>query len=264
MSKSYSVVKVQLSSKKSLGFLLIIALITAGSLTACKPNVPATNEALEIQASAEISENAASSSPVSSVQSASPLANVMAAFISTTPTAWNAFDHVADIKWRDASAVLRAGKNDKKGVLVRNGTLLLQGFGEIPVPDGKVGAAAGIKNENEGLSALSLSGSDTEVETIAISKFRPNDNYAEVISRQFSNDVTLTLIAKNCANEYSRSAGNNGNYQFFRLNFSNNRAVYMEGSVDKDGGNSGPGYTAYIFYRTEPIDRIKQMSCQQI
>jgi hypothetical protein len=264
MNKSYSVGKIQLSSKKNQLNSLMLALIIAASLSACKPNAAVTNEAQETKALTDASVSSASPSPASLVQTTTPLANVMATFASSTPAAWNVFDHVADIKWRDPAPVANAEQNEQSDAHTRSGNLLLLGFGEKAVPDGKVGAAAGIKNENEGLSGLTLNGSETEVETIVIRKFHPQDNYVEVISRQFPDDTKMTLIADNCVNEYSRTEENDHNNKFFRLDLSKSSSVYMEGSVDKDGGNSGPGYTNYIFYRVKPTDRMKHMSCHQI
>jgi hypothetical protein len=259
MSSGFLCINSFSGNKKRLLRSLILVFMTSICTVACKPEASVGNEVLEPKNTADIAVSPVVRSVESSVQSSTPLANVMSAFTSEKPATWSAFDKVSGVNWRDDSPSV-----SDSGQVSKMGTVLLLGFDQVAMPDGKVGVEAGVKNENEGLSGLTFTGTDKQVETIAVRKFRVDEKYAEVIARQFSTDTKVTLMADSCADEYNPKAANERNNTFFKLDLSPGNTLYVEAAVDKDGGNSGPGYTNYIFYQVEPIERIKLMNCHQL
>lgn len=192
----------------------------------------------------------------------SPLRNLLSVFASHDPAAWGSFDHVPGVQWRDAKPLDNPDANSPDTSHYRSGNLLLTGFGTVDVPDGKTGAEAGTKKDNEGNVGVTLNGDATNVQSIALLKFYPSDNYAPIIQHQLDGADTVTPIADHCALDYGTTAANTQKNAFYQIKLGT-ASVYAEAYVDEAGDNPGPGTTTFVFYRSKPTQRIAAMRCTE-
>ena len=66
-----------------------------------------------------------------------------------------AFDNLPGVHWRDAKPLGNPDSHSSETTHTRSGSTLLTGFGDVDVPDGKVGEEAGIKRTMKATSASS-------------------------------------------------------------------------------------------------------------
>lgn len=189
------------------------------------------------------------------------LSELLALFATGNGKRWQSYDGIAGVAWRDAQPIETPEVVDPDARFSRSGTLMLAGFGETDLPDGKVGADAGVRRGNEGESGVTLSGSADQVNEIAIVKFYPSDNYEEILRNQFAAGATFALEADRCALDFGTSAENTGKNSFYRIDMGAATLAHVEAFVDEDAGPSGPGATTFVFYRTRPEQRIAAMQC---
>jgi len=194
----------------------------------------------------------------------SPLQSLLDVFASHESTGWSAFDAISGVQWRDPKPLDNPDANEPSASHYRSGNLLLSGFGEVDVPDGKVGAEAGTKKDNEGNVGITLNGDADNVQSIALLKFYPSEHYQDIIQRQLSSEATIKSIADACALDYGTTAENTQKNAFYEIRLGANATpVYAEAYVDDDGGNQGPGTTTFTFYRSKPTQRIAAMHCKE-
>lgn len=204
---------------------------------------------------------ATSANKIHAASSLQSLLNVLA-----TPNAatWSAFETVPGVHWRDSaprSGLHVAGPNMPRH---RIGTLLLTGFGEVDVPDGKLGAEAGIRKDNEGNVGVTLNGDAIGVRSVALIKFYPSKNYEEIIQNQLNGSVTIKVIANMCELDYGTTASNTQMNTFYQIDLGPRFVpIFAEVYVDEAGGNQGPGYTYFEFYRDKPQQRMTAMHCNE-
>lgn len=200
--------------------------------------------------------------PAQGVRAVSPLQNILNVFASQDAASWPSFDTVPGVRWRDAKPLANPDATSIDESLYRSGNLLLSGFGEVDVPDGSVGAEAGIRKDNEGDVGVTLNGNASSVQSIALLKFYPSENYAHIIQQQLSAGATVQPISGQCALDYGTTAANTQKNTFYQVAFGAVVPIYIEAYVDEDGGNLGPGSTTFVLYRNEPIQRIAAMRCK--
>lgn len=171
--------------------------------------------------------------------------------------AWDTFDKVSGLSWRDPQPVA-----SNEGYQ-RTGNILLVGFAVVRVPNGKVGVDADSIEDNEGNSGITLSGNVTEVHSLAVMKFYPSENYKDIIKQQLLAEDQLTLVADQCASGGAESDGISQKNMFYQIKLSTNQTLFLEAFVDEEGSKYSPGTTTFIFYRDKPIKRIAEMQCRE-
>ncbi|MGI0504015.1 hypothetical protein ABY44_13210 [Burkholderia sp. ZZQ-2] len=193
-----------------------------------------------------------------------PLQALLGVFGGVKPATWPAFDSVTGVHWDDAGPLVNPDTNAREATRYRGGSLLLAGFGEVDVPDGKVGESAGVKKDNEGHVGVVLNGNATAVLSIVLRKFYPNDDTHDILLRQFGRGAAVKRIAGSCARDYGTTAPNTQKNVFYRVSIANAAVpVFAETYVDEDGGKHGPGATTFVFYRNRPDQRITSMRCKR-
>lgn len=227
-------------------------------LNACERAAPPTSPAV-----ASASATSASATPAPVKATASPLQALLSVFGGQTAAAWSAFNTVPGVHWDDPKPLDNPDSKSPEATHYRGGNMLLSGFAEVDVPDGKVGAEAGVKKDNEGHVGVVLNGSATTVLSIVLQKFYPSDNAQSILQRQFGSDATVKPVAGNCTLDYGTAAANTQKNAFYQISIANVTVpVFAETYVDEDGGSQGPGMTNFVFYRTKPDRRITIMQCQ--
>jgi hypothetical protein len=192
------------------------------------------------------------------------LNELLALFATESGVRWQSYDGIAGVAWQDARPVETPEVSDPGARYSRSGTLTLVGFGEIDLPDGKVGADAGVRRGNEGESGVTLSGDAERVNEIAVVKFYPSDDYEEILRQQFVAGTTLVPEAGRCAFDFGTKAENTRKNSFYRIEVGAATLAHVEAFVEEDAGPSGPGSTYFVFYRTKPQQRITAMQCHAI
>ena len=173
---------------------------------------------------------------------ASPLQTLLGIFGAAKPATWPAFDNLPGVHWRDAKPLGNPDSHSSETTHTRSGSTLLTGFGDVDVPDGKVGEEAGIKTDNEGHVGVVLNGNATTVLSIALRKFYPSDDTQDILLRQLGRRATVKRIAGRCALDYGTTAPNTQNNVFFRVTIASAAVpVFAETYVDEEGGNQGRG-----------------------
>lgn len=241
------------------------ALMLATSLVVgCSPAPDKTPDAAAAPSTATPAPSAAA--PAADAQQGkqqmSPLESVLDLLLTKDGAMWSAFDRAAGVQWRDPAPQDNPDSNAPDNARYRSGTLLLSGFGMVEVPDGKVGAEAGTRQANEGEVGVTLNGDADTVHSVSLLKFYANEDYQQVLQRQFGPGAVIAPIAGQCEFDYGTSAENTQANQFFKLSLTGAKIVYAEGSVD-DGGNQGPGTTTFEFTPLRPTQKIASMRCKE-
>ncbi|MFC4765257.1 hypothetical protein [Dyella koreensis] len=194
----------------------------------------------------------------------SPLQTLLGVFAAHDASGWPAFDAVPGVQWRDPKPLDNPDATGPDMSHYRGGNLLLSGFGEVDVPDGKVGADAGTKKDNEGNVGVTLNGDAANVHSIALVKFYPSDNYQEIIQHQLSGGTTIKPVGGACELDFGTTAANTQKNAFFQITLgAGSTPIYAEGYVDEEDGNQGPGATTFVFYRSKPAQRMAAMRCKE-
>lgn len=194
----------------------------------------------------------------------SPLQNLLGVFAAAHASSWSAFDAVAGFQWRDAKPLDNPDATGPDMSHYRSGNLLLAGFGMVDVPDGKVGAEAGTRQDNEGNVGVTLNGDDATVQSIALVKFYPSENYQEILQHQLSGGASVASIGGSCELDFGTTAANTQKNAFYQITLGAGTApVFAEAYIDEDGGNQGPGSTTFVFYRSKPAQRMAAMRCKE-
>lgn len=231
------------------------------SLSACEPAAPPASPATP--PATPTSATSAPNVPEQAKTAASSLQMLLSVFGGQTAAAWSAFDNAPGVHWGDPKPQNNPDTVSPDATHYRGGDMLLAGFGEVDVPDGKVGAQAGVKKDNEGHVGVVLHGNATTVLSIVLQKFYPSDDTKSILQRQFGNDATVKPIAGDCALDDGTSAANTQKNAFYEVSIAKVAVpVFAETYVDEDGGNQGPGWANFIFYRTKPQQRIANMQCK--
>ncbi|WP_198088260.1 hypothetical protein [Variovorax sp. E3] len=243
----------------SIGLRALPVCALLACLGACEPAVLPASPTV-----APAVKTSASSPPSASVRvDGSSLQSLLGVFGGQAAAPWSAFDSVPGVRWSDAKPLNNPDTVSPDAAHYRGGDMLLAGFGEVDVPDGKVGAQAGVRKDNEGHVGVVLHGNVSEVLSIALQKFYPSDDTQGILWRQLGNDAMVRPIAASCALDDGTSAPNTQKNVFYELGIPGiAMPVFAETYVDEDGGNQGPGVTNFVFYRSKPWQRIEGMQCK--
>lgn len=176
---------------------------------------------------------------------------------------WSVFDNASGVQWRDPAPQDNPDSNSPLNALYRSGTLLLNGFGIVEVPDGKSGAEAGVRKANEGEVGVTLNGDAGRVHSVSLVKFFASDDYQAILQKQLGQGASIEPIAGQCEFDYGTTSENSQGNQFFALKLIGTKIVYAEIYVD-DGGNQGPGTTTFDFTLDKPAQKIAAMRCKEL
>ncbi|MGN6152727.1 MAG: hypothetical protein ACTHOH_12090, partial [Lysobacteraceae bacterium] len=186
---------------------------------------------------------------------------LLALYVTDAGAQWRAYDGLAAAHWNDPAPVENDAVADPALRFSRRGHMLLAGFGEAALPDGHAGADAGARMGNEGEAGLTLNGDADRVNEVAIVKFYPSDDYAQVLAAQLPS-AAVAPVADQCTLDAYGSENVQKN-AFYRIDLGGERAVFVEAFVDEDGGPAGPGSTTFVFTRDKPAARIASMRCRE-
>ncbi|MEQ1512420.1 MAG: hypothetical protein ABL934_07045 [Lysobacteraceae bacterium] len=241
----------------------MLALLAVLALAACKAGqkAPPVERASEPEAAAPTRGGQGSAQGEHRM---TVLNELLALFATEDGARWQSYDGIAGVAWGDAQPIETPEVADPAARFSRSGTLTLAGFGDTDLPDGKVGADAGVRRGNEGESGVTLSGDANRVNEVAIVKFYPGDDYEDILRQQFAADATLVAEADRCALNFGTQAENTGKNKFYRIEIGAATLAHVEAFVDEDAGPSGPGSTTFVFYRTKPEQRIAAMQCRAV
>jgi hypothetical protein len=241
----------------------VLALFGVLSIAACKAGQqePSKPRASVPEAAARVDGDESS---VQGEKRMTVLNELLALFATESGASWQSYDGIAGVVWRDTLPIETPEVVDAGARFSRSGTLTLAGFGETDLPDGKVGADAGVRRGNEGESGVTLSGDADRVNEVAVVKFYPSDDYTDILQRQFAAGATLVPEADRCAFDFGTSAENTGKNRFYRIETGAATLAHVEAFVEEDAGPSGPGSTTFVFYRTKPEQRIAAMQCHTV
>jgi hypothetical protein len=223
------------------------------ALAACRPSPEAVSSA-----SRDTSEGGASTAarkPDQGKNRMSALNGLLLVFAGDAGTAWSAYDHVAEVQWRQAEPVETPEVADPDLRFSRSGRLRLAGFGEVDLPDGETGVDAGLSRGNEGDSGVTLNGSADRVNEIAVVKFYPSDDYPAVLRGQFPDAAKIVLEA-DCPDD-----DDGQQTRFYRIDLDGATFAHVEAFVDQD---AGPGSTTFVFTRSRPERRIAELKCREV
>ncbi|WP_243391201.1 hypothetical protein [Xanthomonas prunicola] len=173
---------------------------------------------------------------------------------------WASFDAVPGLQWRDASPKVNSDSTDPQNAQYRSGTLLLDGFGAVDVPDGQ-GAEVAPKQANEGESGITLNGDAHSVHSIAVKKFYVSPEYAEVLKRQLPAATSVRLIADKCGGD-DDGGPDSLQTKFYAIGLDAGEA-FVEAYLDDGTETRGPGSTTFVFTKTKPQKRIQALQCKE-
>ncbi|MFL7996850.1 hypothetical protein [Xanthomonas vasicola] len=241
----------------ALGFLMLVA--CRQDATSAKGNEGVKAGHRDIQkGGAESSHRTENSEGVTRVTS---LYQVVSLLFVNNGASWSSFDSTPGVKWREASPQPNPDSNSPESSNFREGTLLLDGFGMVDVPDGNQGAEAGVKKINEGESGLTLNGDAQNVHSIAVKKFYVSPEYADVVRRQLPVASTVRLIAGDCGGNIA--GGPDTQTKFYEIGIKDHQ-LFLEAYIDDGEGSRGPGYTTFLFTKVKPDKRIKELQCKEL
>lgn len=185
----------------------------------------------------------------------SDLAAVAELFASPKGRDWAEYDRLSNGAWIDPIPQRREGRYS------RQGKVLLLGFSERDIPNGKPGMEYAAVKRNEGESLLTAGGTATTVQSISISKPLYSDDYAGVLKRQFAPDAEISTIAQHCAaNEYAEGAAMGA---FYAIRLASGNDVYVQ-ARQEDGGKYTAGFTVFELTPARPTRAIEALNCKPL
>jgi hypothetical protein len=208
--------------------------------------------------------SAPSATPVSSGRTTENLSDsvtlrMLRVFTSSSSGSWDAYATIDGVTWNEPMPIAGEGRFDPPDAKTRSGRFLWSASDDQTkaenINEGQ-GTAAAMDNR----VGLNLYGRES-VDYVALRRFRIYTDYEVALRSQLGSQAVMKRIADRCARNFKSRASNNRSNAFFELKLGMNAPVYMEAYVDRDVGNSGPGYTTYQFTKDKPMDRIQDMSC---
>ncbi|MFS8376516.1 hypothetical protein EIQ03_16320 [Xanthomonas campestris pv. raphani] len=249
-------------SKSKFFYLLVSVAVLLG---ACESEAPSQKVSANFQErNTEAQQRKVRSMPqvdeLQGLRQMTPLHQVVSQLVTQDNAPWSSFDGANKVRWREASPQPNPDSNSPENLRFREGTLLLDGFGMVDVPDGNQGAEAGVKKVNEGESGITLSGDSQSVHSIAVKKFYVSPEYADVVKRQLPSATSLRLIAGDCAADLGEDVPDTQT-KFFEVVLDGHQ-LFLEAYVDDGEGSRGPGYTTFLFTKEKPDMRIEKLQCK--
>ncbi|WP_369978312.1 hypothetical protein [Xanthomonas bundabergensis] len=126
------------------------------------------------------------------------------------------------------------------------GKTTLAGFGEAPLPDGKVGADAGTRTGNAGEASVTFAGDAATALLVVVRKFYPGTDYAKVLRTQLRAGDRVVRRDGVCDDSPPSPAPAAMEY-WVALEGAERPLAVTASTVD--GGKNGPGYTDFEFRR---------------
>jgi hypothetical protein len=231
--------------------LLPLVLVTA-LLTACQPEQGAA------EASAAAAPAAAIADPMPATPATPATAAVAPASDHATPdpasllrAALTVLAAAQPPSWAQVKAIPGLGELvPADGVRIYpvavRGKTTLAGFGEAPLPDGKMGADAGTRMGNAGEASLTFAGDAATALLLVVRKFYPSTDYAKVLRAQLRADDRVVRRDGVCDDSIPSPAPAAMEY-WVALEGAERPLAVTASTVD--GGKNGPGYTDFEFRR---------------
>lgn len=189
------------------------------------------------------------------LDAASDLQEVVQFYATVKSSDWAEYDLLSRVKWIDSSP-----KQFLPDRYSRMGKVLLLGFGENDLPNGKTGADYDEVRGNEGESSISLFGDKEHVDSITIRKFYFSSNYSDVLRKQVGQSVQIREIAAHCS-AGADAEGGAGEGAFFELTLPQGSPVYVQ-AAQEDGGKYSPGATMFKLSRNKPVKEMTESACE--
>lgn len=101
--------------------------------------------------------------------------------------------------------------------------MLLRGFKNNLIPNGKTGVEADVVNKNEGWAGVNVYGSEFTANELTIFKYYPNKNYRHILLNQFYEKVQILKLASQCNDEIFGYS----NIEFYEISMTEGR-IYVE------------------------------------
>jgi hypothetical protein len=238
-----------------------ISVTLALLLAACNASTPQGGHAPSV-AGSETSDTTSNEAPQGE-NHISPLENVLTVFAANHGSTWESFKTISGVQWRDPAPLENPDAKEAFASRYRTGNILLAGFGAVTMPDGKVGLAAGSKQDNEGDSGITLNGDARSVHSVAVMKFYPSEHYLGIIQRQLDAHAKVALMADQCRLDDGATTENTQKNAFYQIKLGEGALLYAEAYVDTEGGKYSPGSTTFVFYKDKPMKRISSMGCRE-
>ncbi|WP_369935655.1 hypothetical protein [Xanthomonas tesorieronis] len=228
-------------------FKLLPLVLAAALLAACQPEqgaaaasaaaAPAAANADPLPASptnpaAAPAPDAATPAPASSLRAA---LTVLAA---AQPPSW------AQVKAIPGLGELVPADGVRVYPVAVRGKTTLAGFGEAPLPDGKVGADAGTRMGNAGEASVTFAGDAATALLVVVRRFYPSTDYAKVLRAQLRGGDRVVRRDGVCDDGSPSPAA----MEYWVALEGAERPLAVTAST-VDGGKNGPGYTDFEFRR---------------
>jgi len=226
--------------------LLPLVLVTA-LLAACQPEQGATAApAATAPASASAdpmpaTPTSAAVAPASDAATPDPASSLRAALTvlaAAQPPSW------AQVKAIPGLGELAPADGVRIYPVAVRGKTTLAGFGEAPLPDGKVGADAGTRMGNAGEASVTIAGDAATALLLVVRKFYPSTDYAKVLRAQLRAGDRVVRRDGVCDD----SAPSPAAMEYWVALEGAERPLAVTAST-VDGGKNGPGYTDFEFRR---------------
>ncbi|QNH10806.1 hypothetical protein [Xanthomonas sp. SI] len=226
--------------------LLPLVLATA-LLAACQPEqgsaAPSAAAAPAIADPMPATPASAAVAPVSddaTPDRASSLRAALTVLAATQPPSW------AQVKAISGLGALVPADGVRIYPVAVRGKTTLAGFGEAPLPDGKVGADAGTRTGNEGEASVTFAGDAATALLLVVRKFYPSTDYAKVLRAQLRAGDRVVRRDGVCDDSIPSPAPAAMEY-WVALKDAERPLAVTASTVD--GGKNGPGYTDFEFRR---------------
>lgn len=191
------------------------------------------------------------------IERPSALLGLLQALAAPSGGSWFGYDEVPQLHWQDRLPKELGGEQ-----YARDGQLLLEGFGEIVVPNGRIGRDAGYVSAKEGSASVRLLGDAGAVNALEITKLGVSQDYSTTLRNQLPAGTRVELVAADCRSGDGPGVRNDAASMFYRVVLPEGQALYAEGGV-RDGWRYAAAQTRFVFYRELPQERISRMHCRQ-
>jgi hypothetical protein len=220
--------------------LLVVAGCSANNLPAIGNASTDTLVANSVQASSDTSASSQSDMAVA--------LRALEAFANTQTPSWSDFSRINGIAWNAPEPQPTPDTMDSPELKEHHGRF---DWRFDVAPERSTDRAVGI----------SIVGKKS-IELMTFRRYGPSTDYVTAIRSQLGAQAEVARIASGCTREMIGKGQNRGENAFFSIRLAGSSTpVYMEASVERDGGNKGPGSTTYTFTHAEPRQRIETMAC---
>lgn len=173
----------------------------------------------------------------------------------------DAYSKVAGVSW-EGYDVADNGTDSGNQNFVRNGKLLLAGFGDRDdMPKGSGVDATTVKG-NEGEALVTIAGFTMgPVYSVRVQKFFASENYVEVLQRQLPAGAKLVPVASDCALNEDGEAGDDSKSAFFSIELGEGDPIFARGSIS-EGMKYTPELTLFEFSNEASDYLVEKMKCK--